>query len=76
MMHGKVNWKHGNRQKAKVSRGIALGQISGVYSALFETPAPMAYGHKTQSFMKNGGQQKCLDKSLHSSTWWYSVAKW
>ena len=24
----------------------------------------MAYDHKTQSFMKNGGQQKCLDKAL------------
>ena len=24
----------------------------------------MAYGHKTQSLMKNGGQQKCLDKAL------------
>ena len=56
MMHGKANWKHGNRQKAKVSRGIALGPISGVYSALFEPPAPMAYGPKTQSFIKTGGQ--------------------
>ena len=25
----------------------------------------MAYIHKTQSFMKNGGQQKCLDKALY-----------
>ena len=24
-----------------------------------------ANGHKTQSFMKNGGQQKCLDKALN-----------
>ena len=24
----------------------------------------MAYVHKTQSFMKNGGPQKCLDKAL------------
>ena len=24
----------------------------------------MAYSHKTQSFMKNRGQQKCLDKAL------------
>ena len=24
----------------------------------------MAYSHKTQSFRKNGGQQKCLDKAL------------
>ena len=25
----------------------------------------MTYSHKTQSFMKNGGQQKCLDKGLY-----------
>ena len=24
----------------------------------------MAYGHKTQSFIKNGGQQECLDLAL------------
>ena len=24
----------------------------------------MAYGHKTQSFIKNGSQQKCLNKAL------------
>ena len=29
-----------------------------------DVPWVMAYGHKTQSFMKNGGQQKCLDKAL------------
>ena len=28
----------------------------------------MAYRHKTQSFMKNGGQQKCLDKALPPCT--------
>ena len=28
----------------------------------------LAYGHKTQSLMKNGGQQKCLDKALLSHT--------
>ena len=27
----------------------------------------MAYDHKTQSFMKNGGQQKYLDKSMKGS---------
>ena len=26
----------------------------------------VAYDHKTQSFMKNRGQQKCLDKALWS----------
>ena len=29
-----------------------------------DAPWVMAYSHKTQSFMKNGGQQKCLDKAL------------
>ena len=27
-------------------------------------PWVMAYSHKTQSFMKNRGQQKCLNKGL------------
>ena len=27
----------------------------------------MAYDHKTQSFMKNEGQQKCLDKESPDS---------
>ena len=46
----------------------------GVYSAPYELPAARdqqadaywvtTYFHKTQSFMKNGGQQKCLDKAL------------
>ena len=36
----------------------------------------MAYGHKTQFFMENGGQQKCLDKTLpirHS--YWDTITK-
>ena len=50
----------------------------GAYSTPYDPPPPppsckghhvdklevMAYSHKTQSFMKNGGQQKCLDKAL------------
>ena len=31
------------------------------------TTTIMASGHKSQSFMKNGGQQKCLDKALSGS---------
>ena len=29
-----------------------------------DTHCSKAYGHKTQSFMKNGRQQKVLDKAL------------
>ena len=77
MMHGKVIWKRGVGELAKASRGIAPGPHKGAYSAPFEPPVGMAnllkhigfwpYDHKTQSFMKNGGQQKCLDKALLSA---------
>ena len=50
-MHGKANLKPGNPTR-------------GVYSIPLEPPALMVYGHKSQSFMKDGGQQKCLDKAL------------
>ena len=43
---------------------LTLDPTRGVYSVSFEPPAHIAYGHKAQSFMKNGGQQKCLDKAL------------
>ena len=33
----------------------------------FESPAARVTCHKTQSFMKNGGQKKCLDKTLYAS---------
>ena len=33
----------------------------------------MAYIHKTQSFMKNRGQQKCLDKVLLGSNYWLFI---
>ena len=45
-----------------------------IYSTPYKPPATrvqhadtcwvMTYSHKTQSFIKNGGQQKCLDKAL------------
>ena len=34
----------------------------GVEPQLQRSRVVMAYSHKTQPFMKNGGQQKCLDK--------------
>ena len=76
-MHGKAIWKPELDEIAKASRGIAPGTYKeggGVYSASYEPPVAgvqcadarciVAYGHKTQSFMKNGGQQRCLDKAL------------
>ena len=71
---GKAIWKPGIGEIAKVSRGIAPGpQRWGLQHPIW-TPScnvqradacwVMAYSHKTQSFIKNRGQQKCLDKSL------------
>ena len=56
-MHGKAIWKHGISDIAKASsRGIVPGPHKGeAYSTPYEHPAAMACGHKTQSFMKNGG---------------------
>ena len=80
MMHGKAIGKLGIGEIAKVSKGNAIGWKGrgwggGSYSTSYELPPPartkradahwvMAYFHKTQSFMKNEGQQKCLDKAL------------
>ena len=62
MMHGKAVWK-------SLTGALPLDPTSGVYSMPFEPLAVrgqhadarwvMAYGHKTQSVMKNGGQEKC-----------------
>ena len=53
---------------------LPLNPTREVYSVPYEYPAAraqyadarwvMAYDHRTQSFMKNGGQQKCLDKAM------------
>ena len=51
-------------KQPKLPWALPLDPTKGVYSAQFEPQAPMVYGHKTQSFMKNIGQQKCLDKAL------------
>ena len=58
MMHGNAIWKPEIREIAKASSD----------SAPCEPPAArwvMAYGYKTQSFMKNGGQQKRVDKYIN-----------
>ena len=75
MMHVKNIWKLGINEIAKASRDIALEPCKRGYIAPYEHPAArgqyadapwvIAYDHKTQSFMKNGGQQKYLDKALH-----------
>ena len=78
MIHGKSIWKPGLGEIAKASRGIALGCHKGVYSDPYEPPATriehadtcwaIAYGHKTQSFIKS------LDKALWGITnnWFHS----
>ena len=43
--------------------------LQGAFCAPYEWPVAIAngltaYSRRTQSFMKNGGQQKCLDKAL------------
>ena len=73
-MHGKTIWKPGIGEIAKASRDIAPGTHKGGFQRLILTPSckgqradvrwVMAYGHKTQSFIKNGGQQKYLHKAL------------
>ena len=70
-------WKPGISEIAKASRGNAQGGLTAPHI----TPPPpscncqhtdrhcvMAYGHKTQSSMKNGDQQKCLDKALYQGS--------
>ena len=73
----------------KLPGTLCLDPIRAVYSTPYEPPAArgqcagarwvMVYGHKTQSFMKNGGHQKCLDKALfeiigfHNSKYFLNV---
>ena len=76
MMHGKTIWKFGIHEIVKASRDIALNPTRGEAGLQHPIWTPsckgqradtcwvVAYGHKTQSFMKNGGQQKCLVKAL------------
>ena len=51
-------------KQPKLPGALPLDPTRGVCSIPFEPPALMVYGHKSQSFMKNGGQQKSLDKAL------------
>ena len=56
----------GSEKQPKLPRPLPLNPTRGVYSAPYEPPAKssqraaarwvIAYVHKTQSFMKNGGQ--------------------
>ena len=74
MIHGKAIWKPGISETAKTSWDIVPGphkwglhrpiSIPSCTGQRADTRWVMAYSHKTQSFMKNGGQQKCLDKAL------------
>ena len=73
-MHGKTIWKPGINEMAKASRDISPGPHKEELQRHIWTPSckgqranarcVMAYGHKTQSFMKKGGHQKRLDKAL------------
>ena len=70
-MHGKVIWKPGIGEIVKAFRGIAprpqlqcplwTPNCNGQHA---DTRKVVTYSHKTQFFMKNEGQQKCLDKAL------------
>ena len=66
MMHGKAIWKPGIGEITKSSRGIAPGPKVGLQHTIWRanilTHTPFI---KTQSFMTNWGQQKCLDKALN-----------
>ena len=75
-MHGKASFgETWDRWNSQIFQGHCPEPHKGVYSAPYEHLAArgqradarwvMAYGHKTQSFMKNGGQQKCFDKTLN-----------
>ena len=68
MMHGKAIGKLGIGEIAKVSKGNAIRVEGGgghsTHTKHADAHWVLAYFHKTQSFMKNEGQQKCLDKAL------------
>ena len=74
MMYGEAIWKYGTGEIAKPSSAIApephkkvgwRGRVTAPDMNLqLHKRSVMAYGHKTQSFMENGGQQICLGKAL------------
>ena len=61
-------------KQPKLPGTLLLNPTRVVYSAPYKLPAArgqradvrwvIAYEYKTQTFVKNGGQQKCLDKAL------------
>ena len=88
-MHGKAIWKPGISEIAKASSGIApksqkkddreVGRrcVSAPHrNPYLHTCWVMAFGHKN-SFIENGGQQKCLDKALLFNfifkLWWLLI---
>ena len=60
---GKAIWKPGIAEIAK-GRLTAPPWTHSCQGQRADSRWAVAYVHKTQSFMKNGGQQKCLDKAL------------
>ena len=77
MMHGNTLWKTGISEIAKASRGVAFGPHKGGLQHPIWTSSCngqraddarwlTVYAHKTQFFMKNWDQQKCLGKALPS----------
>ena len=58
---GDIQSFHGAMHKGGLQHPILTPSCN---SQRTDTHCVMANGHKTQSFMKNGGQQKCLDKAL------------
>ena len=84
-MHGKVIWKPRIAEIVKAPRDVAPESLKGKGGGLTVHPwtpsckgqhvdarCVMTYSHKTQSFMKNGDQQKCLSKALIMYMFWLS----
>ena len=52
------------KKKKRLGHWMMEGRTPSFESQCANAHWGMAYSHKTQSFMKNRGQQKCLDKAL------------
>ena len=66
-MHGNIIRKPGISEIAKPHKGglqhpVSTPSCNGQHTDVHWV---MALGHKTQSFMKNEGQKKCLDKGCN-----------